>query len=1243
MRIQNNIPGLNANRTLKTSAGKVDNHISKLSSGYRVNSAADDAAGLAISEKMRGQIRGLNQAERNIQDGASLIQVADAALQESHNIIQRMRELAVQSASDTNETVIDRAALEMEYQQLMDEVDHIADKTQFNGKFLFSGEFEKEKITDIVIEINGVKPTSGTARDSTIKQVSESTITGSASVSAAKAPPSIGFPETAAATDVKIPTPLSTITVGSASVSTVNIARVGISLSEAEAGTNDAEIDRTAAGLTTYKISSTTAVTVSGNVEYTGLILNNSGSSPLTVNGNNDGRIQSTVSVGVTTTINGTNGKTGQIEINGKAGSAIIGNNNGGQIEIGAIDTFSIGNNYSFYLDAVMSDEHEATIISSKAKVNNIVNNGALSSINITSTIAVGTETNLSGTNSGLISTTSRKVTINANPGSLTATDGTAGSATTINTNSGAIMTAAQKVTINTNSGSVLSNTPLTGTSTLSVTTNTGSIQTTAKTVEIGGNNVTRQITGADGDYIYLGGIQATNSEPGSSLTVAGDNNGPISTRAETVKINGSNPGDLTVNNASSSVTITGTNSGRATITAKRVTVGTSSGQLRVTGADTVTIGTQSGTANISAKNTSVTNDTGATSYTNTSGTVTITTNSGSSSVSDASKTRVTNNNAGLKITRGEVYATYNSAPNGKLELMPGVAVKELPLTPNANSGTVIFRGPLTVSGSSPKIQKPASELDNNGRFELDGTNNIDIRENKGEIIASNATSSVSVNASGGTIEVGGTKIGTATSSVTVATNNGIVRNAGTLKVTGDNTGRIENYGTMTLPIGGTNSGTIQHHVTAIDTSGISVPPVGMMQSELDNLPASTITITANGQDFTITAKWEITGNFDSICDCMTDNSVGGLTRNDCINAQGRYLLTFDMPDFGDGGYVVIDDDLSLQQNGSRYEISNNVDVYGALTGESGRKITFEVDIDVEAVIKKKPNEGLYIQTGANQGDNVEIHIERMGSAVLGLVEHGYTTVSGPPVLAEAAVKAVPGTAAAGSGDFTVSSTEGAVTAAYTGGLIANEARLNGVWDLQVSAGKAVAINQRTGETISKVIPSIEAGKTAELDFGALGKITMWSGSGRAINSESVIGMTGQIVISGAVDKKDAVYEQAEGEVTRCDVCICNTLASSSIKNRDSAAHAISICDGAINMIATRRADLGAWQNRLEHKSEALKISSENLQTSESLIRDLDMAKEMAGLMKDTVLKDAGVALLSQANSLPQGVLQLLG
>ena len=138
MVVQHNMTAMNTNRQLGISTSALAKSTEKLSSGYRINRAADDAAGLAISEKMRSQIRGLNQASTNAQDGISMIQTAEGALQESHSILQRMRELTIQAANGT-ETDEDRGNIQDEISQLQDELDRIADTTEFNTMKLLDG------------------------------------------------------------------------------------------------------------------------------------------------------------------------------------------------------------------------------------------------------------------------------------------------------------------------------------------------------------------------------------------------------------------------------------------------------------------------------------------------------------------------------------------------------------------------------------------------------------------------------------------------------------------------------------------------------------------------------------------------------------------------------------------------------------------------------------------------------------------------------------------------------------------------------------------------------------------------------------------------------------------------------------------------------------------------------------------------------------------------------------------------
>ncbi|WP_252502386.1 flagellin [Sporosarcina sp. Marseille-Q4943] len=146
MRINHNIAALNTHRQLGANNTQASKNLEKLSSGLKINRAGDDAAGLAISEKMRGQIRGLDMAQKNAQDGISLIQTAEGALNETHAILQRMRELTVQSQNDTN-TNDDRDALNKEYQALSTEITRIGDTTEFNKQKLLNSSLSSSVAT----------------------------------------------------------------------------------------------------------------------------------------------------------------------------------------------------------------------------------------------------------------------------------------------------------------------------------------------------------------------------------------------------------------------------------------------------------------------------------------------------------------------------------------------------------------------------------------------------------------------------------------------------------------------------------------------------------------------------------------------------------------------------------------------------------------------------------------------------------------------------------------------------------------------------------------------------------------------------------------------------------------------------------------------------------------------------------------------------------------------------------------
>lgn len=178
MVVQHNLTAANTNRQLGITTNGLQKSTEKLSSGYKINRAADDAAGLSISEKMRNQIRGLNKASDNAQDGISLVQTAEGALNEVHSMLQRMSELAVQASNGTNATQ-DRTALDNEVQQLKTEIERVGTTTQFNKMDILTGDFSSnnEKTLQvganqdqvITIAISALTSTVGSALDDQVK------------------------------------------------------------------------------------------------------------------------------------------------------------------------------------------------------------------------------------------------------------------------------------------------------------------------------------------------------------------------------------------------------------------------------------------------------------------------------------------------------------------------------------------------------------------------------------------------------------------------------------------------------------------------------------------------------------------------------------------------------------------------------------------------------------------------------------------------------------------------------------------------------------------------------------------------------------------------------------------------------------------------------------------------------------------------------------------------------------------
>lgn len=182
MRIQHNIMAMNAYRNYNNNTSALSKNLEKLSSGYKINRAGDDAAGLAISEKMRAQITGLKAASKNVKDGVSLVKTAEGALQEVHDMLNRMDSLATQSANGTYDNEVDRLNLQKEVKALKDEIDRIADSANFNGKKLLDGSLDQPKV-----EVSGATIAAGGGVATSNAATSGTSTTGTVGAGAAGA------------------------------------------------------------------------------------------------------------------------------------------------------------------------------------------------------------------------------------------------------------------------------------------------------------------------------------------------------------------------------------------------------------------------------------------------------------------------------------------------------------------------------------------------------------------------------------------------------------------------------------------------------------------------------------------------------------------------------------------------------------------------------------------------------------------------------------------------------------------------------------------------------------------------------------------------------------------------------------------------------------------------------------------------------------------------------------------------
>lgn len=298
MIINHNITALNTHNKLSSASAAQGKSMEKLASGLRINKAGDDAAGLSISEKMRAQVRGLDQASRNAQDGISMIQTAEGALNETHDILQRMRELSVQGSNDTNNSD-DREAIGEELLQLTGEIDRISKTTAFNGKKLLNGDLSATQ-TGGTAAVGATLATGGAA---TISKVDVSGAQGGETYTITNA--TAGKITLTRGSDAVAQTITAEATIGADGQSTLNFSELGISV----------EISGAAA-----KANTDTATDLNGLTITTGA--NNSASFAIGANGSSDEKLDVAFSKMDSTTLGSSGTKIGTL-VTGAAGTIV--------------------------------------------------------------------------------------------------------------------------------------------------------------------------------------------------------------------------------------------------------------------------------------------------------------------------------------------------------------------------------------------------------------------------------------------------------------------------------------------------------------------------------------------------------------------------------------------------------------------------------------------------------------------------------------------------------------------------------------------------------------------------------------------------------------------------------------------------------------------------------------------------------------------------------------------------------
>jgi len=1143
MRINHNIAALNTYRQLSMNSASTSKNLEKLSSGLRINRAGDDAAGLAISEKMRAQIRGLDQAGRNAQDGISLIQTAEGALNEAQSILQRMRELANQGANDTN-TSQDRDAMQKEINQLTSEINRIGNTTEFNTRKLLNGQINVQSAVTAnirggqlagIIDILGTATSAaakGAALSSASQQISAiggPTVTGTAAFAnpaSANSGPNVG--ETKA---VVTGAALTAQNIGAFATSVTGTA----AFTPSGAGPNLATTSATATGSVVVTGNSAFKVSTSAHQEM-------SGTKTYTTAGGGAGEF---VGPNVTAIDNEF-----QFSINGTAYTATLATNNYDGTAGNGVAQFA-------------ADLQSAMRTAAGGDTNIAVSfNETTSQIEVS---YAGTATPFSVNGGGIV--TSHLL---ANP-----------------SDSFAAQTVAQNNQLSLTVNGTTKNIALTG-GTYDLTGAPGQtafltdLQTQLDTA-FGTNNVVASIDGS-------GRLKLTDAATGSGSTITG--------------ISGNGAAGLGLDNAT---LVQGTENNALTLTyqgtTKTITMG-------VKNYDNSGAGT---TANDFLADLQTQLDTafGA-------GKVTV-----SFDASDKLSFQAQNHGETLTLDSGGMLNNViKASASDALTVSTPAANNTLSLTVNGTNKTIALSNNYT-------------DLTNAGQqssFVTDINAQLDAAFGAGNVVASFSGNKLVLtdNATGtaSTIDnIGGAAA--AALGLTGLSAQGAETNKLTLTYNG--TQKTVTLDTADYSAGGDDSATdfIQNIQSKLDTAfgagniNVSFNAGNSVVFTAKNA-ADTLSVDGGGAASLLKASpadafaTGISGSGNNALNI----TVNGVSKNitladatyDFTDATSRSNLLADLNTrldaaFGAGNVI------------ASFDASNKLTFTNSLTGADST-IT---NVTGNAANSLGLSSVAYAQ-GKNANHTGTLNID--GTNVNVALTAGSYTTGGLAAELQTQIRAAGGALANAVVDFkdgafqiTTGTSGAAGSVSIAAGDLANTLKLdvaNGATNTAgadaVDKGLNFQVGANAGQTIAVGIGDMRS-RALKISNSATGTVT-------------------------ASDGKVAAYTAASSATD--GTSNANTEFALDLSTSDKSSAALSVLDDAINAVSSQRANLGAYQNRLEHTINNLGTASENLTAAEARIRDVDMAKEMMEFTKNNILMQAAQAMLAQANQQPQGVLQLL-